>query len=345
MPATWLSISSWRSRISASHSASMTFGCKPLGRLPWSRYSSTSDGTQRRSSSWRRGSRAFPAPSSGASVRRSFRSFADSCLVWMGRLREGLDEVDSSRRQFEQVGRPDMVCTALLYTATGCYRANDADGALASARHAEEISRRVGEPRSWSDSHSSLSRYAHLAAGRSVDAVERARHALEVLSRGSTARASRRRDAPGRGPAAGRRPVVRADRRRRRRSSSASRALRAQFEGWAHGVMARALLRRDGAAARNAVEAELASAAALIEARVRAHSPPRSVSGAPSSPPCSATTRRATSCCAKPRTCTSRSARRCTPRASRPSARSASRCVRASVRAAPSPPATRSRSR
>ncbi len=43
------------------------------------------------------------------------------------------------------------------------------------------------------------------------------------------------------------------------------RALRAQFtKAAAHGVMARALLRRDGAAARNAVEAELASAAALI---------------------------------------------------------------------------------
>jgi len=36
-------------------------------------------------------------------------------------------------------------------------------------------------------------------------------------------------------------------------------------EAIAHGVLARALLRRDGAAAREAVEAALASAAALIE--------------------------------------------------------------------------------
>jgi hypothetical protein len=43
------------------------------------------------------------------------------------------------------------------------------------------------------------------------------------------------------------------------------RSLRGQHEAEAHGVMARALLRRDGAAARDAAEAALANAAALIE--------------------------------------------------------------------------------
>jgi hypothetical protein len=43
------------------------------------------------------------------------------------------------------------------------------------------------------------------------------------------------------------------------------RSLRAIYEAVAHGVMARALLRRDGAAAREPAEAALASAAALIE--------------------------------------------------------------------------------
>ena len=41
--------------------------------------------------------------------------------------------------------------------------------------------------------------------------------------------------------------------------------MRGNYEAAAHGVIARALLRRDGAAARDAAEAALASAAALIE--------------------------------------------------------------------------------
>jgi hypothetical protein len=44
-----------------------------------------------------------------------------------------------------------------------------------------------------------------------------------------------------------------------------ARSLRAHYEARAHGVMARALLRRDGAAAREPAAAALASAAALIE--------------------------------------------------------------------------------
>jgi hypothetical protein len=43
------------------------------------------------------------------------------------------------------------------------------------------------------------------------------------------------------------------------------RSLRRHYEAEAHGVLARALLRRDGAAARDATEAALANAAALIE--------------------------------------------------------------------------------
>jgi hypothetical protein len=54
--------------------------------------------------------------------------------------------------------------------------------------------------------------------------------------------------------------------------------------------MARALLSRDGAAARGAAEAALASAAALIERTGARTLAPRSQSGAPSWLPCSATT-------------------------------------------------------
>jgi len=43
------------------------------------------------------------------------------------------------------------------------------------------------------------------------------------------------------------------------------RSLRGNYEAEAHGVLARALLRRDGAAAREPAEAALANAAALIE--------------------------------------------------------------------------------
>jgi hypothetical protein len=43
------------------------------------------------------------------------------------------------------------------------------------------------------------------------------------------------------------------------------RSLRSHYEAEAHGILARALLRRDGAAAREPAEAALAEAAALIE--------------------------------------------------------------------------------
>ncbi|MBI1816954.1 MAG: hypothetical protein HYR72_18400 [Deltaproteobacteria bacterium] len=43
------------------------------------------------------------------------------------------------------------------------------------------------------------------------------------------------------------------------------RSLRGMYEAEAHGVLARALLHRDAAAARDAAEAALANAAALIE--------------------------------------------------------------------------------
>jgi hypothetical protein len=43
------------------------------------------------------------------------------------------------------------------------------------------------------------------------------------------------------------------------------RSLRANFEAWSHGVLARTLMRLDGSAAREAAEAALGEAAALIE--------------------------------------------------------------------------------
>ncbi len=105
--------------------------------------------------------------------------------------------------------------------------------------------------------------YAHLAAGRASEAVERARDALDIWRRVDKSQEAtaatllaeallQAGDLPAAESAA-------ADAIAVCRST-----LRGKFEAEAHGIMARALLRSDGAAPRDAVEAALSSAAELI---------------------------------------------------------------------------------
>jgi hypothetical protein len=148
--------------------------------------------------------------------------------------------------------------------ATVWYHARDADRALARARQLEEISRRLGEPPVMAARTQLTFGDAHPAAGRAVDAIESARTSLDFFGRvdkGSAgmsatllAEALLQAGDPSAAQSAAEEAIALC------RSS-----LRGVHEAVAHGVMARALLRRNGAAARDAAEAALACAAALIE--------------------------------------------------------------------------------
>ncbi len=186
------------------------------------------------------------------------------CLTWMGRLPEGLEELVRTRHLIEEDGTPEMLGYTNVVAAAAHYRAGDADRTLANARQLEEISRRLGEPGSLvAYAHSAFS-YAHLAAARPADAVEPARASLENCGRVE-------KHAAGEGA----RLLAEALLETGDLSAAVGAAedaialcqgsLRGQLEAEAHGVLARALLRRDGAAAQGAAEAALAEAAELIE--------------------------------------------------------------------------------
>jgi len=197
-------------------------------------------------------------PYSGLSLLRGI------CLYWTGRQPEGLVELGRCRRLAEEDGTPELAGYALFYSAEAHYYAHDADRALASARQLEEISRRLGEPPAVVAVTQLAFGYAHLAAGRAADAIDPARAALDLHGRVNRSNA-------------GISATLLAEALLQAGDLSAAeaaaseaialcrRSLRGLYEAEAHGVLARALLRRDGPAAREAAEAALACAAALIE--------------------------------------------------------------------------------
>lgn len=185
-------------------------------------------------------------------------------LIWMGRLPEGIEEFSRTRRIGEEDGTPQISAHAMRNAAEAHCHAHDADGALACARQIEEISRRQGEPAAMVALMQLAFGYAHLAAGRASEAIERARDALDLWrlvdkSQEATA-ATLLAEAllqAGDLPAAESAAVEAIE--------ICGSTLRGNFEAEAHGVLARALLRRDGAVARDAAEAALTHAAELIE--------------------------------------------------------------------------------
>jgi tetratricopeptide (TPR) repeat protein len=200
----------------------------------------------------------------GVSPHSWFSFWRGYCLTWMGRLPEGLEEFGRCRRLAEEDGTPEMAGYTLSFGAEAYYLANDADRALASARQFDEINRRLGEPPNMVALRQVAFGFAHLAAGRAADAIEPARAALDVHGRVDKVNASASATLLAEAllqagdPSAAQSAAAEA-------IALCRRSLRGVYEAEAHGVMARALLRRDGPAARDAVEAALACAAALIE--------------------------------------------------------------------------------
>jgi adenylate cyclase len=193
----------------------------------------------------------------------TFTFWRGVCLVWLGRLQEGREELDRCLHLAEELGVPDMASYALAFMNVAHYYAHDPDRALATARQIEEFSRSLGEPPLLVAHAQTSLACAHIVAGRAADAVEPLRIALEI---------HRRVEQHSAGPAssllaeallaAGDLPAAQLA---AEQAIELAVRLKGLNEAQARGVLARAMLRRRGAAAREEAEAELAKAAEMIE--------------------------------------------------------------------------------
>jgi len=140
----------------------------------------------------------------------------------------------------------------------------DREGALGNARQAAEITSSLGEPPAQAGLASLAWCDAYLLDSRPEEAISAAREALKNFER-----AERANQGPSLAMLATAQlesgDVHAALETADSAIVSCRRSSRANFEVIAHGVRARALLRRDGAAAREAAEAAFTAAAALIE--------------------------------------------------------------------------------
>ena len=199
----------------------------------------------------------------GITLRGAFSLARAICLNWTGRLRDGIEELGCCQRFGEEDKSREIVAYARFWLTEGCYLAYDEARALASAHQADEMSRELGDPPNMIVFKQIAYGYAHLAAGRAADAADQMREASREK------RAAQEY--------AGQVTQLLAEALLRVGDLSAAvdaaedaialcrRSLRGNYEAIAHGVLARALLRRDGVAARAEVEAALDNAAELID--------------------------------------------------------------------------------
>ena len=186
------------------------------------------------------------------------------CLSWMGRLREAFEELTRCRRMTDEDGSPEMSVYALGWIADGHYLAGDADRLLAAAQQLEELTRRLGEPENMVAIVQRAHACWHLLSGRPADAITAVQAALAIHTRverelEATTAALLAEATLLSGDFSGAHAAA------EHAIALSRRSLRAPYEAIGHSVVARALLRRDGAAARESAEAALANAAALIE--------------------------------------------------------------------------------
>jgi adenylate cyclase len=183
------------------------------------------------------------------------------CLAWMGRLGEVDEEIARAERQAEQDATAEEVTFNLIRIAEIAYLKGDAAKALASARKLEEVVRMLGEPRNAAALSQLAFAYAHLSAGRAADAIEPAREAFakaeRVFACDAAARLAEALLRSG--------DLDAAEKAAEEAIEVCRRSLRANAEAAAHGSLALARIRRDGASARVAAEASLAEVAAIID--------------------------------------------------------------------------------
>jgi adenylate cyclase len=209
--------------------------------------------------------RRLPAAESilGFDLRFSLMMWRAWCLAWTGQLDDGLEALAKSRQHAEEVGSLEGQGYTLGFIAEALYFAHSGDRALACARQVEEVSRAQGDPPSQVAFSQLALAYACLAAGRPSDAIEPARVSLALHGRVNKGNAYRSATVLAEALlAAG--ELSAAQHAADEAVAISRRLLGGAYEALAHGVLARAILRRDAAAARDAIEAALASAAELI---------------------------------------------------------------------------------
>ena len=184
-------------------------------------------------------------------------------LCWMGRHQEGLDAMTQSFTMASEDDTPEGKSYGLLIRAEIHYRAGDAAHALADAQEAGELSQKLGDPPTLFAMAQLGFCSAYLAAGRSAEAMACARTALEIHTRLDKAFAACSATLLAEGL------LLAGDWNAAQVAAQNAIALsqysiRQNYEAIAQGVLARALLRRDGPVAREAAEAALTVAATLI---------------------------------------------------------------------------------
>ena len=192
----------------------------------------------------------------------SMAGFQGYCLAWTGRTAEAFEAWRECIGLADAIG--ELAVFARCNWSEACYHLRDPVGAIERALQAEQISHKLGDPPMLDARVQLAFAHAHLAAGRAMEAVAAARAAQEK---------GRRVDRASAGVAAVllAQGLLMAGELDAALGASADaialcrHSLRANYEAVAHGVVARALLRRGGAAAADAAQAALDLAGALVQ--------------------------------------------------------------------------------
>ena len=199
----------------------------------------------------------------GISPRVLTRCYRGKSFMATGDLQQALNEHAKGLVEGKEDGTPETTSYIHGFITETHYLAGDKERALASAQFAESAGQ--GLDNAGLGAHLLLVRgYAQLLAGLTGDAVVTSRESLNLYRRSDRVRAGEAAAfhaesllADGNAPAA--------QAAAEEAITICGRSRRATYEAVAHGVLARALLRQHGSAARTSVEAELALAAELIE--------------------------------------------------------------------------------
>ena len=192
----------------------------------------------------------------------SIAGFQGYCLAWSGRMAEAFDAWRECMGLADAIG--ELAVFARCNWAEACCHLRDPAGALERALQAEQICHKLGDPPMLEARVQLAFAHAHLAAGRARDAIAAARAAQEKGQRVDRASAGLSAALLAQGL------LMAGDFDTALETSAKAIALcrhslRANYEALAHGVVARALLRRDGASASAAARAALETAGALVE--------------------------------------------------------------------------------
>lgn len=199
----------------------------------------------------------------GVNPRTFFSFMRGASLTWMGRLAEAVATLDDARAQAEAEGTPEVAgwCNFLLAIAHVFER--DGPRAIERARALEAISTRLGSPLLVAYTHLAFA-WAGITLGRPRDALAPARAALDIYTRVERHWAG----AAAMLLAEAQLGVAELDAAVAQAEDAIALCERSQigeFEAGACCVLARALLRRDGARARDRAAAALDRASAAID--------------------------------------------------------------------------------